>query len=173
MKRLGLPFCMLALLAATAAFAQTAQPPAPREEAPEAEALRALEKALTRRGSYAANGFLRRLDTRDFGGCKVMYDLTPQAAPDHVGFVPFAERTTVNLSALDPTRVAVKAGRRGASISFAARADSAVIERQLGQGPHGFGEVTRLSSAYIYVPSREGAEEVRAALVRAIEACAK
>ena len=167
----------LAILA-LAALSTTALDPAPASAAQEdrtasEEALRGLEKALTRHCSYAANGFLRRFDARDFRGCRVTYDLTPQTPPGHTGYAPATERTTVELSSLDAARVQVRPGRRGASVSFAARDDATVIERRLGEGPHGFGEAARLRSAYLYVPNKGAAEEVRAALVRAIESCRK
>ena len=155
------------------ALQRASAPATQRDEAASEGALRGLEKALTRHCSYAANGFLRRFDARDFRGCRVTYELTPQVPPGHSGYVPAAERTTVELSSLDAARVQVRPGRRGASVSFAARDDATVIERRLGEGPHRFGEAARLSSAYLYVPNKGAAEEVRAALVRAIESCRK
>ncbi len=166
------------IVLAFAAMPQIAPSPASvraaQEDVPEvAEALHNLEKSLTRHGSYAANGFIRRFDAKDFRGCKITYELTPQTPPDHTGFVPFTERTTVNLSSLDAGSVRVREGRRGATVSFAAREAAPVIERRLGDGPHSFGGATRLSSASVYVPNKVAAEEVRAALVRAIESCVK
>ena len=75
----------------------------------------------------------------------------------------------MDLSYLDFDRVEVRTGRRGASVRFGARDAAPGIERLLGEGSHHFGEAVALSSAYLYVPSRGAAEEVRAALVRAIQ----
>ena len=166
------------ILLALAVLTTFAPPPAwvgaAQQDAPApAEALRDLEKSLSRHGSYAANGVVRSFDVRDFRGCTITYDLTPQMPPGHTGFVPPTERTTVNLSSLDAGGVRIREGRRGASMSFAARAAAPAIERRLGQGPHSFGEASRLSSAFVFVPNKAAAEEVRAALVRAIETCGK
>ena len=162
----------LAALSPTA-HQRAPSPVAQRDEAASEEALRGLEKALTRHCSYASNGFLRRFDARDFRGCRVTYELTPQVPPGHTGYVPAAERTTVELSSLDAALVEVRPGRRGTTVSIAARDAARVIERRLGEGPHGFGEAARLGTAYLYVPNRGAAEAVRAALVRAIESCRK
>lgn len=156
----------LALLASSAPAQEPAAPEAP-------EPLRVLQEALNRRGSYAANGFILRFEAKDFRACKIMYELSPQVPPGHTGFVPFAERTTVDLSAVDAARVQVVTGRRGATITFAARGDAPAIERRLGESPHTFGEPSRLTSAYLFLPGKQAAEEVRTALVRAIESCAK
>lgn len=148
--------------------------PAPAEALRQsAEALRHLEKSLTRHGSYAANGFVRRFDARDFRGCRITYDLTPLTPPGHTGFVPFTERTTVDLASLDAARVQVRVGRRGATVSFAAGEGASAIERRLGEGPLSFGDASPQRSAYLYVSSKGAAEDVRAALVRAIESCGK
>lgn len=165
MRRHLLIVCALALLAGAA----PAQEPAP--EAP--EPLRALEKALSSQASYAANGFVRRFEARNFKGCKIMYELAPQPPPGHTGFVPFAERMTVDLASVDAARVHIVNGRRGASVTFAPRGTAPAIERQLGESPHSFGAPSRLTSAHIYLPNKQAADEVRAALLRAIESCAK
>jgi hypothetical protein len=137
------------------------------------EALRSLEKALTRHGSYVSGGIIRRFDASDFRGCRITYELTPQVSPDHAGFVPFTERTTVNLSSLDIDQVKVRIGRRGALVGFATRDGASGIELRLGDGPHSFGEATELRSAYLHVTNRKAAEDVRGALQRAIKACVK
>lgn len=170
MKRHLLAYA-LALLAcaAPAPAAAPAQEPAPET----GEALRALEKVLSNSASYAANGFVRRFEARNFKGCKIMYELSPQPAPGNISFVPFAERMTVDLASLDAARVQVVTGRRGASVTLAPRGDAPAIERQLGESPHSFGKPSLLTSAYIFLPNKQTADEVRATLLRAIESCAR
>lgn len=124
------------------------------------ETLRRLEKTLTRHGSRSVGGIIRRLDSKGFRGCKITYDLTPQTAPDHRGFVPFTERITIDLSALDPARVSVRAGESGlASVSFATRDDKPRIEHRLADEPHRFGEATRFRSHHPLF-SQKGAGKV-------------
>lgn len=137
-----------------------------------AQTLRRLEKTLTRAGTRSAGGFIKRFDARDFRGCKITYELSPELAPDHKGYVPPIERTTIDLSTLDPQRVGVSERQKGAaSVSFATRNDEPTIEYRLGSEPHLFSNVTRLRSSYFSLTNKAAAEEVREALVQAIELC--
>lgn len=135
------------------------------------EALKRLEKTLTRHGSRVAGGIIRRLDARDFRGCKITYELTPQVAPDHKGYRPFIERVTIDLSALDPARVEVRGGDKGASVGFATRDGEPKIEYRVAEEPHTFGRTSWLRVYHVSLTSRAAAEETRAALVRAVELC--
>jgi hypothetical protein len=137
-----------------------------------AEALKRLEKTLTRHGSKVSGGVIRRLDAKDFRGCKITYELTPQVAPDHKGYVPFTERTTVDLSTLDPAHVEVRGGDKGAAVGFVTRDGRPTIERRVATEPHAFGDPSWLRAHHISLSSGRGAEEARAALVRAVELCA-
>jgi hypothetical protein len=168
---------MLALAAALALLAAARLGSAATAAQPDAtslkESLRRLEKVLTDHGSYASGGILRRFDARDFRGCKITYELTPQMAPDHTGYVPSTERTTIDLAGLDPARVGVKSVKTGASVFFATRNGEPGIERSYGDRPHHFGESSRLNSSYLWLKNSRAAEDVRAALARAVELCRK
>lgn len=136
------------------------------------ETLKLLAKTLTRHGSRSVGGFIRRFDARDFNGCKISYELTPVIAPDHKGYAPSAERTTIDLSALDPSRVVVREGRGGAvAVSVVTRGGGPGIETRLASEPHHFGNASRGGYHSIVLTKRAAAEEVRAGLVRAIEMC--
>jgi hypothetical protein len=138
-----------------------------------AEALKRLEKTLTRHGSTISGGVIRRLDAKDFRGCKITYELTPEVAPDHKGYVPFTQRTTVDLATLDPARIEARGGDKGAAVSFATRDGRPTIEYRLATGPHAFGDASWFRVHHISLSSRKGAEEARAALVHAAELCAR
>ncbi|HEX6185152.1 MAG TPA: hypothetical protein VFZ44_14795 [Pyrinomonadaceae bacterium] len=138
-----------------------------------AEALKRLEKTLTRHGSKVSGGLIRRLDAKDFRGCKITYELTPQVAPDHKGYVPFIERTTVDLATLHPAHIVVRGGDKGAVVGFVTRDGQPTIERRMAEQPHTFGDARWLSAHHIALSSRKGAEEARAALVQAVELCAR
>ena len=136
------------------------------------EALKRLEKTLTRHGSRSVGGIIRRFEARDFRGCKITYELTPQVAPGHRGYVPHIERTTIDLSNLDPTRVEVRGGDKGtAAVGFVTRDGAATIERRVADEPHTFGDTRRFRAHHISLTNRAAAEEARAALVKAIELC--
>jgi hypothetical protein len=136
------------------------------------ETLKRLGNVLSRHGSRVAGGTVATFDVRDFRGCKITYELTPRAAPDQQGRVPFIERVTVDLSALDPARVTLREGRRDtASLSFAARDGERGIESRLASSPHQFGAASRYQSHHISLRGKAAAEEARALLVRAIEQC--
>ncbi len=135
------------------------------------EALKRLEKILTRYGSRVVGGVLRRFDARDFRDCKITYELTPQMAPDHKGFVPFIERFTIHLSSLDSTRVEVRESKYGAALNFTTRDDKPTIETRLASEPHLFGDARRSRSHYLYLTNKAAAEEAREALVQAIKLC--
>lgn len=169
-RALAAALTILAVVALTQAAPQKARGAA--GAAPLEETLKFLAKTLTRHGSRSVGGFLRRFDARDFSGCKITYELTPVVAPDHKGHVPFTERTTFDLSTLDPSRVLVREGRGGAAgVSFATRGDEPGIENRLASERHHFGDASRASSHTLALTKRAAAEEVRAALVRAIELC--
>lgn len=145
-----------------------------RDEAAVEETLKRLEKNLNEHGSLAVGGFIRRFDARAFRGCKISYELTPQVAPEHKGHVPFTERTTFDLSDVDPASVVVREGERGtASVSFATRGGRPVIEYRLGSEPHHFGDASRVTSSFLRLSNRKAAEEARASLARAAELCAR
>ena len=144
------------------------------DEAALTEALKRLEKTLTRHGSMVIGGVLRRFEGKDFRGCRIIYERTPQVAPDHKGFKPYIERFTIDLSALDPARVEVRGGDNGAVVIFSTRVgDRAAIETRLADEPHTFGDATRFRANHFSLTNRAGAEEVRAALVRAVELCGR
>lgn len=144
------------------------------DEAALAGALKSLEKTLTRHGSKVRAGLIRRFDAKDFRGCKITYELTPQVAPDQGGFVPFIERIVIDLSALDPARIKAGGSDEGASVYFITRDGvRAAIERRLTDKPHMFGDATPFRSNHFSLPNRAAAEEVREALVRAVELCAR
>ena len=136
------------------------------------ETLKRLGKILTSHGSKAAGGAITTFDVRDFGGCKITYELTPRVGPDHQGYVPSIQRVSIDLSALDPALVKVKAGRKGwASVSFVARDGDPAVETRLARAPHHFGAASRLRSGYIALRNKAAAEEAREVLTRAIEMC--
>ncbi len=137
------------------------------------EALKRLEKTLTRHGSMVIGGILRRFEARDFRGCKITYEVTPQVAPGHTGYVPLTERVTIDLSALDPARVEARGGEKGAGVGFAARDGETAGEKRVASEPHAFGDATRFRVYHISLTNRAAAEEVRAALVRAVELCGR
>jgi hypothetical protein len=161
---------------ALGAAALTSARPAQAQSNPVAlgEALKHLEKTLTRHGSIVIGGILRRLEARDFRGCKITYEVTPQVAPGHMGYVPHIERFTVDLSALDPARVEARGGHRGAVVIFITRGGRrAAIETRVADEPHAFGGAKHFRANHFPMVNRAGAEEVRAALVRAVELCAR
>lgn len=169
MEKLKVPAAALAvlLLAASAHNAQQSAGGAALEET-----LKRLEKTLNRHGSLAVAGFIRRFEARSFRSCKISYELVPQVSPDHKGYVPFTERTTFDLSALDPARVVAREGQSGAaSVGFATRGDRPLIEHQFGDRPHNFGGVSRAASHYLRLSNKKAAEDVRDALIRAAELC--
>ena len=178
MKNQKVMAAALALLA-LGVLTQTAPRPARAagaqgDEAALAEALKRLEKTLTRHGSKVSAGVVRRFDAKDFRGCKITYELTPQVAPDHKGFVPFTERTVIDLSTLDPARVEARgSGDKGAAVGFVTRDGRATIERRMSGEPHAFGEASWLRAHHISLTSRAAAEEARAALARAAELCGR
>lgn len=135
------------------------------------DALKRLERLLTRHGSRVSGGVIRRLDAKDFRGCKITYELTPQVAPDHKGYVPFTERVTVNLSDIDPAGVEARGGDKGAAVGFVTRGGRSTIEYRVAQEPHTFGDPRRLRAHHVSVTNRAAAEEVRAAMARAAELC--
>lgn len=137
------------------------------------EALKHLERTLTRHGSRVSGGFMRRLDAKDFRGCKITYELTPQVAPGHNGYVPLTERVTIDLSALDPARVEARGGERGAGVGFVSRDGETAVEKRVASEPHTFGDASRLRAHHISLANRAAAAEARAALVRAAELCAR
>jgi hypothetical protein len=143
------------------------------DEAALAEALKRLEKTLSRHGSKVSAGVIRRFDAKDFRGCKITYELTPQLAPDHKGYVPFTERTVIDLSTLDPARVEARGGDKGASVGFVTRDGRPAIERRVAREPHAFGDATWLGASHISLTNRAAAEEARAWLARAAELCAR
>ena len=155
--------------------ALTAAQPAREQANPAAleEALKRLERALVRHGSRAAGGIIRRLDAKDFRGCEITYELTPQVAPGHTGYVPLTERVTIDLSALDPARIEARGGEKGAGVGFASRAGETAVEKRVANEPHTFGDASRLRVYHISLANRAGAEETRAALVRAVELCGR
>lgn len=142
-------------------------------EAALAEALKHLEKTLTRHGSKVSGGVIRRFDAKDFRGCKVTYELTPQVAPDHKGFVPLIERAVIDLSTLDSARVEARGNDKGASVAFVTRDGRPTIEYRVSEQPHKFGDAAWLRTHYIALTNRAAAEEARAALVRAVELCGR
>ncbi len=162
MKRM-LTVGLIALLAA-GALAQDA--PATLDGA-----LKALEKLLTRHGSHASAGRIMSFEAKDFRGCRIVYQLTPQLAPDQQGPAPAAERVTINLSLLDPASVKVRAVGGGASVSFSGLGDAKAIERRLGEAPHHFGRSYAHRSSTLFLTDEAAAEEVRAALARAVGLC--
>lgn len=157
------------------------------------ETLKRLGRILTRHGSKSVGGVIRRFDAKDFRGCRITYELTPQFGPGQSGFVPFIERTTIDLSYLDPARVVVTDGRKGtasldpaqdpaqvvvadgqkgaASVNFFTRGGESRIESRRAMKPHHFGPTARFDSYHISLKDKAAAEEVRAALVQAIELC--
>lgn len=136
------------------------------------EALQRLGKILTRHGSRAVGGFIERFDVKDFSGCEITYELTPQAPPDHKGYVPFIKRIRIDLSALDPARVEIREGKQGgAAVSVATRGDEPKIETRLADEPRLFGDASRSSSHSIFLTDKKAAEGAREALVSAIELC--
>lgn len=136
------------------------------------EALKRLEKTLTRHGSRVSAGVVRRFDARNFRGCKITYELTPQVAPDHKGYVPHIERTTIDLSALDPARVEARGrGDKGAAVGFVTRDGEPAIEFSVATEAHTFGATSRFRAHHISLTNRAAAEEARTALVQAIELC--
>ena len=135
------------------------------------EVLKRLEKTLTRHGSRAMGGVISRFDAKDFRGCRITYELTPQVAPDHKGFVPFIERVTVDLSSLDSTRVEVRNRDNESTLSFATREGEPRVETRLASEPHLFNGGRRFRSHYIFLTNKAAAEEAREALVRAIDLC--
>ncbi len=178
MKNQKVLAAMLTLLALGALAHATPQPArvagVQADEAALREALKRLEKTLTRHGSKSAGGVIRRFDARDFRGCKITYELTPQVAPDHKGYVPFTERTTIDLSTLNPAWVEVRDGARGtAAVGFATRDGQLTIEHRVASEPHAFGDVSRRRVDHISLTSKAAAEEARAALVRAVELCGR
>jgi len=95
-------------------------------------------------------------------------------APDHKGYVPFTERTVIDLSTLDPARVEARgSGDKGAAVGFVTRDGRPTIERRVAQEAHAFGAASWLSAHHISLTSRAAADEARAALVRAVELCAR
>ena len=177
MKIRKVTIAALALLA-LAALTQTAPRPAraagaQSNEAARTEALKRLEKTLTRYGSRATGGVIRRLDVKELRGCKLTYELTPQLAPDHKGYVPFTERTTVDLATLDPARIEARGGDKAGAVGFVTRDGKPTIEYSVAQEPHAFGDSSWRSAHHISLTSRAGAEEARAALVRAVELCGR
>ena len=166
-------------LVALGVLTQTAPPRVARaagaqaNDAALAEALKRLEKTLTRHGSKVSAGVIRRLDAKDFRGCKITYELTPEVAPDHKGYVPFTERTTIDLATLDPAHVEVRGGDKGAAVGFATRDGQPTIEYRVATEPHAFGDARWLRVHHISLSSRKGAEEARAALAHAAELCGR
>lgn len=136
-------------------------------------ALQRLEGALVRHGSYSSLGLIMRLDAKDFRGCRITYELVPETPPNQTGYLPQAERTTVNLSALDLGRVEMKTNKKNAIVTFAARDGLAAIEKRFGESPHSFGEATAMRTAYLHMPNNEAATEVLQALRLAVEVCTK
>ena len=134
-------------------------------------ALKVMATLLTRHGSHVSVDRIKSFEARDFRGCRIMYQLTPQLPPDHRGYVPHAERFAVNLSLLDPASVRVRAVEGGAAVSFASLGDAKAVERSLGQAPHSFGKTYASRSASLFLTNKAAAEEVRAALARAVELC--
>ena len=167
---------MLALLT-LGILAHAAPPPAQSEgqqagEASLEETLRRLGKILTRHGSKAGGGAVTTLDVKDFSGCRVTYELTPQVGPDHQGYVPSIERVSIDLSALDPALVEVREGSNGsASVSFATVAGGPAVEIRSAREPHRFGAASHQRSWYIGLRDKAAAESARQALTRAIELC--
>lgn len=134
--------------------------------------LKRLGEVLTRHGSKAAGGTITTFDVRDFGGCKITYELTPRVGPDRQGYVPSIERVSVDLSALDPALVKVSEGRAGsASVSFASGDGTLAVETRSAREPHHFGAALRLRSGHIVLRNKAAAEEAREALTRAVELC--
>jgi hypothetical protein len=138
-----------------------------------AGSLQRLEKTLTRYGSRSVGGVIRRFDAKEFRGCKITYELTPQVAPDHKGFVPSIERITIDLSKLDQSSVVAKRQKGASSVSFTTRNDERTIEHSLASDAHLFGDTSRSHAGYFFLTNKAGAEDVRTALVRAIELCRK
>lgn len=171
-RTLACALTLLALVALTQPAPRPAQVVGARANDALGETLRRLGDILSRHGSRAAGGTVATFDVRDFRGCRITYELTPRAAPDRQGPVPFIERVTVDLSALDPERVTLREGRRGtASLSFATRDGERGIESRLASSPHQFGAASRYQSHHISLRSKAAAEEARALLMRAIEQC--
>jgi hypothetical protein len=110
---------------------------------------------------------------RDFRGGKITYERTPPVAPDHQGYVPFTERTTIDLATLDPAHIEARGGDKGAAVSFATRDGRPTIEYRLATEPHAFGDASWFRVQHISLSSRKGAEEARAALAHAVELCAR
>lgn len=141
-----------------------------------AESLQRLEKTLTRYGSRSVGGIIRRFDAKEFRGCKITYELTPQVAPDHKGYTPSIERFTIDLAKLDQSSVVAKGqmGQKGgSSVSFTTLNGERAIEHKLGSEAHLFGDTSRSHFGYFFLTNKAGAEDVRTALVRAIELCQK
>jgi hypothetical protein len=141
-------------------------------EAALTEALKRLEKTLTRHGSKVSGGVIRRFDAKDFRGCRITFELTPQLAPDHKGYVPFTERAVIDLSTLDPAGIEVRGGK-GTAVGFVTRDGRPTIEYRVSEEPHAFGDASWLRAYHISLTSRAAAEEARAALVRAVELCGR
>jgi hypothetical protein len=136
------------------------------------ETLKRLGAVLARHGSKVTAGTITTFDARDFRGCKITYELTPNADTGRQGFAPFIERITLDLSALDPERVTVREGQGGrASVSFATRDGGPGIESRRASRPHQFGPASRHPSYYIALRDRAAAEEARELLARAVEQC--
>lgn len=171
-KLLAVAFSCLALASATPTAPRPAHVAVAQANAANLDdELKRLEKIFTRYGSRAVGGVIRRFETKDFRGCEIMYELTPQVAPDTKGFVPFIERTTIDLSALDPSQVTVREGKEGATLSFATRGGEPKIETRVASEPHQFGGATLLRSHYIFLTDKAAATEAREEFVRAIELC--
>lgn len=159
------------------ALAQAAPPPAQTAGGPAGgadlkETLRRLGDILTSHGSKAAGGAITTFDVRDFGGCKITYELTPRVGPDHQGYVPAVERVSVDLSALDPALVKVREGRAGsATLSFATGDGRLAVETRSAREPHRFGAAVRLRSGSVALRNKAAAEEALEALTRAVELC--
>ncbi len=164
---------LLALAAVTLPAAAVPQDAAPKAGgATLEETLKLLRGVLTRHGARVSGSTIMTLDAKDFRGCKITYEMTPQPAPDQQAGVPFIERVTLDLSALDPARVAVREGRGGAaSLSVATRDGGAGIEFSLAKEPHLFGASSRFSSYSIALRKKAAAEEARGLMLRAIEQC--
>lgn len=136
------------------------------------EMLSRMEKILTRYGSRSVGGVIRRFEARDFRGCKITYELTPVVAPDNKGYVPFTERTTIDLSTLDPAGVVVREGQRGTTVvGFSTLDAEPKIEHRVGNEPHLFGKTALLRSYHLSLTNKAAAEELRETLLHAIELC--